>query len=73
MLTFIFCIALIWLIWKMIFLGIKMTWGIAKLVCVVVLLPVLLIGLVCVGLIYIALPVLVIAGIVVLVRGIAEG
>lgn len=72
MLTFIFGLALIWLIWKIILLGFKMTWGIAKFICIVLLLPVFLIGLVCVGLIYIAIPMLVIAGIVVLVKGIAD-
>lgn len=72
MLTILFCLALVWLIWKMVLLGLKLTWGIAKFICVVLLLPVLLIGLVFAGLIYIAIPVLVIAGIVVLVKGIAE-
>ena len=73
MLTILFGIALICLICKVIFLGIKVTWGVAKILCFVLLLPVLLIGLVCVGLIYIALPILVVAGIVVLVKGIVEG
>ena len=72
MLTILFCLALVWLIWKMVLLGLKLTWGIAKFICVVLLLPVLLIGLVFAGLIYIAIPVLVIAGIVVLIKGIVE-
>lgn len=73
MLTMLFILALIWLMWKMVPLGLKLTWGIAKFLGAVILLPVFLIGLVCVGLIYIAIPVLIIAGIVVLVKGLAEG
>ena len=64
MFTVIFMAALIWLVWKMLVLGLKATWGIAKFVCAVLLLPVFLIGLVCVGLIYVAVPILVIAGLI---------
>lgn len=72
MLTMLFILALIWLMWKIVLLGLKLTWGIAKFLCAVILLPIILIGLVCVGLIYIAIPVLIVVGIVVLVKGLAE-
>lgn len=64
MLTALFTIALIWVVWKMLVLGFKATWGIAKFVCTVILLPVFLIGLVFVGLIYVAIPILAVAGLV---------
>lgn len=69
MLTFLFVIALIWLVWKLLFLGIKATWGIAKFVCMVLLLPIFLIGLVFAGLIYVAVPILAIAGLIALFSG----
>ena len=72
MLTIIFIIALIWVAWKMFILGIKAAWGIAKIVCTVFLFPAFLIGLACVGLLYIAVPILAIAGIIELIAGIIE-
>ncbi len=72
MLTILFCVAMVWLIWKIVLLGLKMTWGIAKFFGAVILLPIFLIGLVCVGLIYIAIPLLVVAGLVVLIKGLAD-
>lgn len=66
MLTIIFIAALIWLVWKMLAFGLKATWGITKFVCAVLLFPAFLIGLVFVGLIYVALPILAIAGIIAL-------
>lgn len=65
--TIIFIIALIWVAWKMLMFGIKAAWGIAKIVCTVFLFPAFLIGLACVGLLYIAIPILVIAGIIALI------
>lgn len=72
MLTIIFVVALIWVAWKMLVLGIKAAWGIAKVLCTVLLLPAFLFGLMCVGLLYIALPILVIVGIVALIGGAIE-
>lgn len=57
---------------KMFLLGLKMAWGIAKFVCTVILLPLFLIGLVLVGLMYVAVPILLIAGIAVLVKGVQK-
>ena len=72
MLTIIFFVALIGVVWKMFVFGLKATWGIAKLICTVILLPVILIGLVCAGLLYIAFPVLIIVGIVMIIKGTAK-
>ncbi|MCM1232935.1 MAG: hypothetical protein NC489_22650 [Ruminococcus flavefaciens] len=72
MLTVIFMIALIWVVWKMLILGIKAAWGIAKILCTVLLLPAFLFGLMCVGLMYIAMPILLIVGIIIFVGGLVE-
>lgn len=72
MLVIMFFIAIIWVAWKMLILGIKATWGIAKILCAVLLLPFLIVGLVFVGLIYIAIPILIIVGLVAIVGRIAE-
>ena len=63
MLTIIFVIALIWVLWKLVVLGVKAAWGIAKIICTILLFPAFMIGLVCVGLIYVAIPILIIVGI----------
>lgn len=67
MLSFLFTICMIWVFGKLLFLGIKATWGISKFLVTIVLLPLILIGLVVGGLIYIAFPILIIVGIAVLV------
>lgn len=72
MLTIIFFVALVWVAWRMLIWGIKAAWGIAKILCTVLLLPLFLFGLVCVGLIYLAIPILIIAGIFALLGGLAE-
>ena len=72
MLTIIFVVALIWVAWKMLVLGIKAAWGIAKILCTVLLLPAFIFGLVCVGLIYLAIPILVVAGLVAFFGGLIE-
>ena len=72
MLTIIFFVALAWVAWKMLVWCIKAAWGIAKILCTVLLLPLFLFGLVCVGLVYLAIPILIIAGICALIGGVAE-
>jgi hypothetical protein len=56
----------------MLVLGLKLTWGIAKILCTVLLIPACLIGLVCVGMIYAAIPLLIILGIIVLIGSLAH-
>lgn len=72
MLTLIFVILMIAVFWKLVSLAFLATWGIAKVLFSFVFFPILfiiLIGLLIGGLVYIALPILIIVGIVALVIG----
>lgn len=68
MLNLIFGILLFVVFGKLALFGIRMTWGIAKFVISVILLPLMLIGMVIGGLISIALPLLIVIGIIILVK-----
>ena len=72
MLSIIFLVALAWVTWKFFVLGLKLTWGIAKFVCTVLLFPLFMICLVGVGLIYLAIPILIIAGIIIMLRSVVS-
>lgn len=67
MLTFIFTILLLITFGKILGFAIKATWGITKILFSVVLIPLFLVGLVLKGLILIALPILVVVGIISLI------
>lgn len=69
MLTLIFAILMFVVFGKLVLLAIKATWGITKVLFSLVFLPIILVLLVVGGLIYIALPVLAIIGIVALLTG----
>lgn len=62
MFTFIFMIMMILVFGKLLGFAIKAAWGVSKIVCTVVFLPLLLIGMVLIGLVKIALPILLIVG-----------
>lgn len=64
MLTLLFTICMIWFIGKFFIFGLKASRGILKLLCTVVFFPVILIGMVVGGLVYIAFPLLLIGGII---------
>ena len=66
MLTLLFIILMLIIFGKLIGVAVKAAWGISKIVCTVVLLPLFLIGLVFAGLIGIAFPILLVVGIVLL-------
>lgn len=68
LLLLLFVICMIWFIGKLLIFGIKASWGIMKLLCTIVLFPVILIGMVVGGLIYIAFPLLIIGGIIAFVK-----
>jgi hypothetical protein len=72
MLTLVFIVAMIWVSWKMLVLGIKAAWGLTKILCTVLLLPFFLIELVMVGMIYLAIPILIVVGLVAIIGGIME-
>ena len=63
----LFAICMIGFIWKLFVFGVRASWGIMKLLCTVVLFPVILIGMVVGGLLYVAFPLLIIAGVIVLI------
>ena len=67
MLTLIFVILMIGILGKMVGFAFRATWGLTKVLFNLILLPVFLIGLVIAVLMYIALPILIIVGIVMLV------
>ena len=62
----LFAICMIGFIWKLFVFGVRASWGIMKLLSTVVLFPVILIGMVVGGLLYVAFPLLIIAGVIVL-------
>ena len=66
MFTILFIVLFIWILGGLIKMSFRASWGITKLLCVILFLPILLIGLVIGGLIYVALPLLLIAGLVAL-------
>lgn len=63
MLTLLFTILMLLVFGKLLVFAIKAAWGISKIVCTIVLLPILLVGLVVIGLVKIALPILLVVGI----------
>ena len=64
MLSIIFAICMLIVFGRLLIFGIRAAWGIAKVLCTIVLLPVILIALVFGGLIYIAFPILLIVGLI---------
>lgn len=67
MLSLLFTICMIWIFGKLLLFGIKAAWGISKFLLTIVLLPLILIGMVIGGLIYIAFPILIVVAIVSLI------
>ena len=67
MLSLLFTICMIWVIGKLFLFGIRAAWGVSKFIVTVVLFPLILIGMVVGGLIYLAFPILVVVGIIMLV------
>ena len=67
MLTLLFIILMLIIFGKLIGFAMKAAWGITKIVCTIILLPLLLIGLVFAGLIGISFPILLVVGIVSLI------
>ena len=67
MLSLLFAICMIWFVGKFFVFGLRASWGIMKLLCTVIFFPVILIGMVIGGLMYIAFPLLIVGGIIALV------
>ena len=62
---------MVWIFGKLIWIAFKMTWGITKVLFNLIFLPFILIALVIGGLVSVALPVLIIIGIIMLICEIA--
>ena len=62
--TVLITISMIWLVGKFFIFGLKASRGIMKLLCMIIFFPVILIGMVVGGLMYIAFPLLIIGGII---------
>lgn len=69
MLTFLFFVLLFGIFGKLIWLAVKAAWGISKIVFSIVFLPVVVLVLFFGGLVYVALGLLVVIGIVSLIKG----
>lgn len=69
MITCLFIFLMLAIFGKLVIFAIKATWGITKVCLTLVFLPVVLIALAIGGLMYIALPALIIVGVVALVKG----
>ena len=69
MLNLLFAILMIMVFVKLIGFAIRAAWGISKVIVTLVFLPLILIGLVLGGLIYLALPILFVVGLVTLFKG----
>ncbi len=69
MLNLLFAILMIMVFGKLIGFAIRAAWGISKVLVTLVFLPLILIGLVLGGLIYLALPILIVVGLVALFKG----
>ena len=66
MFTLLFLICMLGIFGKLLVFGLRAAWGVSKLLLTVVFFPVILIGMVFAGLIYLAFPILIIVGIVTL-------
>ena len=67
MLSVLFVICLIWFVGKFFVCGLRASWGLIKLLLTVIFFPLILIGMVIGGLMYIAFPLLIVGGIIALV------
>lgn len=65
----ILSIAVMWVVFKLCMLGIRLTWGIFKFVFSILIFPAIIFGLVAVGLVYLAVPILAIVGLFALLGG----
>ena len=73
MLTLLFICLLLAVIFNIVKIALKLTWGITKFVFSVIVFPIILIAIALAGFIYIALAILIIAGLISLVSNLALG
>lgn len=68
MLTIVFEVALVWVALKVLVWGFRATWGIAKILCILLIFPLLIIGIVYTGIVFLTIPAIIVIGLVFLVR-----
>ena len=68
MFTLLFTILTFLVFGKLLIFAVKASWGLARILVTIIFLPLVLIGLVVAGVIYLAVPLLVIAGIISLIK-----
>lgn len=72
MMTLLFLIAVAWVVWKIGILGVRMAWGITRFVFGLVIFPIAVVGLFLAGLVYLAVPILAVVGLIALIGGITS-
>ncbi len=72
MLTLVFMFLMLFVFGKIAGLALQMSWGLAKIVLTLIFLPVILIGMLLVGLLHIALPILIVIGVLALISAATE-
>ena len=73
MLTLIFVILLCTVLGKTLHLALKLAWGLTKILFSLILFPIVVIGLAIAGFMYLAILILIIAGVIAFVRGLVLG
>ena len=68
MLTIIFAVMIVWVALKMLVWGIRATWEIAKILSIWLICPLLIIGIVYFGIVFLTIPTIIVIGLVFLIR-----
>ena len=68
----LFTLALIWLFIKVLFVGIKLMWNLSKFFVGLILFPAILVFLFVIGAVYLAFPLLIVAGIIAVIAGLSH-
>lgn len=68
MLTIIFAVMIVWVALKMLVWGIRATWEIAKILSIWLIFPLLIIGTVYFGIVFLTIPTIIVIGLVFLIR-----
>ena len=71
MITLLFIILMLTVCGKLTAFALKTTWGITKFICTVILFPAIMIGLALSGFVAFAIPILIVAGIVLIIKSAA--
>lgn len=72
MLTLLFIILMIGIFGRLFAFGLRAAWGIAKIFFTIIFLPLILVGLVVGGLIHLALPILIVIGLIALISSVTS-